>query len=55
MSKEEIIEQLTELKEHCENFRKENEPEWSIWADDVKALDIAIKAVERYGEDEVDY
>ena len=55
MSREETIEQLTDLKEHCENFRNVNGSEWSILADDVQALNIAIRVMEKYGEDGVDY
>ena len=42
MTKQEIIEQLKSLKNHCEDFK---DGEDSVWAKDVEALDSAIEAL----------
>lgn len=43
MTKAEAIKQLKNLKEHCEEMSKSDE---DPWADDVKALEMAIEAME---------
>ena len=42
MTNKEAIEQLKELKLHCEDFR---DGEDSVWAKDMEALDSAIEAL----------
>lgn len=49
MTNQEAIEQLKELKLHCEDFR---DGEDSVWAKDIEALDMAIEALEKQATSE---
>lgn len=42
MTKNEVIDQLKSLLEHCKTMRESGE----IWARDCEALDVAIKELE---------
>lgn len=46
MTKNEAIDQLKSLLDHCKTMRESGE----IWARDVEALDIAIKALKELWE-----
>ena len=52
MTNKEAIEQLKELKLHCEDFR---DGEDSVWAKDVEALNSAIEALEKQIPKKVKY
>lgn len=41
MNREEVLQQLKDLKEHCNQFAAEDD----IWRKDVIALEIAIAAI----------
>ena len=43
MTKQEVIQQLTSLKRHCESFDAVDD---DIWHSDLEALDKAIKILE---------
>lgn len=45
MTNEEAIAQLYSLRESSQAFLEEDEPD-SLWAADIRALDIAIRALE---------
>jgi len=47
MTLKEVIDQLKDLQMHCKEFADGDEED-SIWKDDVQALDIAIKSVEKH-------
>ena len=42
MTKEQVIQQLENLREHCKEFSDEND---DIFAKDVRALDFAIETI----------
>lgn len=46
MNLEEVINQLINLRGHCENFIEPSN-EFCIWKKDVKALEMAIEILER--------
>ncbi|MDQ0149154.1 hypothetical protein ACFO6R_06070 [Eubacterium multiforme] len=48
MNKENCIEQLKDLKKHCE-YQHQNSDE--IWGEDIKALEYAIKELERTAQE----
>ena len=52
MTDKEAIDQLGSLMYHCENM-KNGEPD-DVWADDVEALNLAIKALEERPRSEVE-
>lgn len=43
---QQAIEQLQGLREHCTDFEDKDDPE-DIWAKDIKALDLAIRALKK--------
>lgn len=43
MTKEEVLKQLEDLREHCKEYIKEDD----VWSDDVEALNIAIDALRK--------
>ena len=43
---QQAIEQLQGLREHCTDFEDKDDPE-NIWANDIKALDLAIRALKK--------
>lgn len=43
MNREEVLQQLKDLKEHCNQFVDEDD----IWQKDVEALEIAIEVLKR--------
>ena len=45
MTNEEAIAQLYSLRESSQAFLEEDNPD-SVWAQDIRALDIAIRALE---------
>ena len=56
MTREEAIFQLQDLRSHCKDFSEEG----SVWQKDIEALDMAIKALqewiqEEYNESEIDW
>lgn len=48
MTNQEIIEQLKNLRTHCEDWTK-SELSDKVWQRDVEALDAAIEFIERNG------
>ena len=46
MTKEEVIEQLESIKDHCKDFADIEEPD-RIWHKDIAALTIAIKIIKK--------
>jgi len=48
MTRNEAITQLKSLKEHAENMSWNDAATESLWLDDVKALQIAIKSLEAW-------
>ena len=50
MTKEEVIEQLESIKDHCKDSADIEEPD-SIWHKDIAALTIAIKIIKKDPQD----
>lgn len=46
METKKMLNQLNSLREHCKDFLDKDENN-SVWAQDVKCLDLAIKVIEK--------